>query len=84
MYRFLSAIAVLALICTAGCEDEWFDYYPHHEIPSTHADVVKSGPDYYGGNNSHTPIIIPGSGSATNPSASSTTTSSPTTSTTVH
>jgi hypothetical protein len=76
MFRFLSAVMILAGLFLTGCEDECFDYYPHHETPTTQPDEVKSGTDYYGGHNHHTPIIIPGSGSATNPSSTAPTTSS--------
>jgi hypothetical protein len=77
MHRFLSAVMMLALLSAAGCLDDPFsDYYPHHEIEPTRSDEIKSGPDWYGGHDHHTPIIIPGAGSATNPSSTAPTTSS--------
>jgi len=76
MNRLLTAVTLAAALLVAGCEDECFDYYPHHETPTTRPDEVKSGPDEYGGHNHNDPIIIPGSGSATNPSSTAPTTSS--------
>jgi hypothetical protein len=76
MHRFLSAVALLGLLSAAGCEDALFDYYPNRLPAPTHSDEVKSGPDYYGGRDKHQRIIIPGSGSATNPSSTAPTTSS--------
>jgi hypothetical protein len=71
--RGFGCVALMLPMGLLGCT---FDYYPNHDTPTTQPDEMKSGSQTYGGQNSETPIIIPGTGSATNPSASAPTTSS--------
>ena len=56
MTRTIASLGILILL--AGCDA--VDYYPTHETPEQRADLTKSGPDAYGGNNAAFPIGTPG------------------------
>jgi hypothetical protein len=79
MYRcFASLLALVVLAGLCGCEDECFDYYPHHEVPTSQPDMVKSGTDYYGGFDNNYRVILPTSDtSTTTPATGAITTKAP-------